>query len=86
MVIKTSAKQNDFFIMFSFDVKKSYSTKSENSNTEGFRTMMDRARQVLDETGFPESPALYNRLLERLAWLDQDDIHLVLSVLKKYSG
>jgi tRNA/rRNA methyltransferase len=74
------------YTLSGFDVKKSYSTITENSNSEEFRTMMDRARQVLDETGFPESPALYNRLLERLAWLDEDDIHLVLSVLKKYSG
>ena len=51
---------------------------------EGFRAMMDRATHVLAEMGLKENPALYNRLLERLAWLGEDDIHLVHSVLNRY--
>ena len=55
-------------------------------NKEGFRIMMDRLRLVLTEMGIDKNPALYNRLLERLAWLGEDDIHLVHSVLNRYKS
>ncbi len=62
-------------------------TKNQEArDKEGFRIMMERARQVLNEMGLEKSPALYNRLLERLAWLDEDDIHLVHSVLNRYAS
>ena len=57
---------------------------NEVADKDGFRVLMDRLRLVLTEMGIDKNPALYNRLLERLAWLGEDDIHLVHSVLNRY--
>ena len=38
---------------------------------------------MLRELGVDRSPALYNRIMERLALLGEDDIHLVLSLLSR---
>ena len=54
------------------------------ADREGFREMMDKLRVILTEMGVDKTPALYNRLLERCACLGEDDIHLVLSVIKRY--
>ena len=51
---------------------------------QGFRVMMDRTRQILDTMGLQDNPTLYNRLLERLAQLGEDDIHLVHSFLNRH--
>ncbi len=48
-----------------------------------FRTMMDRAAEILQRLEVDRSPALYNRILERLALLGEDDVHLLLSVLSR---
>ncbi len=71
------------YIMASFD-----QTESEKKHTseyqEGFRAMMDKSRKVLKAMNIDNSPALYNRVLERLALLGEDDIHLVHSILNRY--
>jgi tRNA/rRNA methyltransferase len=59
-------------------------SNKEIPDKEGFRALMDRLRLVLAELGMDQNPTLYNRLLERLAWLGEDDIHLVHSVLNRY--
>ena len=46
-----------------------------------FRIMMDKSKHLLGNLGIDASPALYNRILERIALLKEDDIHLLLSVL-----
>ena len=48
-----------------------------------FRTMMEKAEETLRRLEMDRSPALYNRILERIALLEEDDIHLLLSVLSK---
>jgi tRNA/rRNA methyltransferase len=46
-----------------------------------FRTMMDKSKNLLAKLEMDKSPALYNRVLERIALLEEEDIHLLLSVL-----
>ena len=41
---------------------------------------------VYKELGLDTNPALYNRLLERLATLEEDDIHLIHSILSRYES
>ena len=51
------------------------------SDSAKFRTMMDKSDELLKKLEIDRSPALYNRILERLALLKEDDINLLLSVL-----
>jgi tRNA/rRNA methyltransferase len=48
-----------------------------------FRTLMERSAELLRKLEVDRSPALYNRILERLAMLGEEDIHLLLSVLSR---
>jgi tRNA/rRNA methyltransferase len=50
-------------------------------NPDEFRTMMDKSKDFLGIIEVDRNPALYNRVLERIALLNEDDIHLVLSIL-----
>lgn len=70
------------YTLSGYILQPSPADKSADTDGQGFRVMMDRARQVLDKMGL--NPALYNRLLERLAQLGEDDIHLVHSMLNRY--
>jgi len=71
------------YIMASFEMAKSEST-SHFLDQEGFRAMMDKSKKVLKELDIEKNPALYNRILERLANLGEDDIHLLHSILNRY--
>jgi len=51
------------------------------SDPAKFRTMMDKSGEMLKKLEVDRSPALYNRILERLALLKEEDINLLLSVL-----
>ena len=51
---------------------------------EGFRAMIDKSKKVLKDLDIDSNPALYNRILERLASLGEDDIHLLHSILNRY--
>jgi tRNA/rRNA methyltransferase len=57
---------------------------SQALDKEGFRAMMDKATTVLKDLDIDSNPALYNRILERLASLGEDDIHLLHSILNRY--
>ena len=50
---------------------------------EQFRTMMDKTGELLKKLEVDSSPALYNRIMERIALLEENDIHLVLSVISR---
>ena len=50
---------------------------------DGFRAMMDKSERLLKELDVDNNPALYHRILERLASLGEDDIHLVHSILNR---
>lgn len=51
---------------------------------EGFRIMMDKSRQALKKLDIVSNPALYNRILERLATLGEGDVHLLHTILNRY--
>jgi tRNA/rRNA methyltransferase len=51
---------------------------------EGFRVMMDKSKKVLKDLNIERNPALYNRILERLATLGEEDVHLLHSILNCY--
>ncbi len=50
-------------------------------DSNAFPTMMERSKGLLKKLEIDRNPALYNRILERIALLEEDDIHLLLSVL-----
>lgn len=60
--------------------------RRKEDNGQGFHAMMKQARQVLFALELNDNPAIYHRLLERMALLDEDDIQLVHSVLKRLSS
>ena len=68
------------------DVRENSKAESAEIDKKGFRVMMVRAKLVLKELGLDKNPALYNRLLERLATLEEDDIHLIHSILSRYES
>ena len=72
------------YTLSGYAIRSSSSEDSGDRDQEGFRAMMDNARQVLDRMGLQDNPALYNRMLERLASLKEDDIHLLHSLLKRF--
>jgi tRNA/rRNA methyltransferase len=57
---------------------------SGSKDQEGFRAMMEKSKKVLLDLDINSNPALYYRILERLATLGEDDIHLIHSVLNRY--
>ena len=62
-------------------IKSGELTASNSSKTKELRVMMDKSKALLRKLEMDRSPALYNRVLERLALMQEDDIHLLLSVL-----
>jgi len=71
------------YLMASLERAESGST-SHLLDQEGFRAMMDKSKKVLKELDIERNPALHNRILERLASLGEDDIHLLHSILNRY--
>ena len=53
------------------------------TDPQQFRTMMNKSSELLKNMEVDRSPALYNRIMERLALLGKDDIHLLLSVISR---
>jgi tRNA/rRNA methyltransferase len=51
---------------------------------KGFRVMMDKSKQALTKLKITGNPALYHRILERLATLGEDDVHLLHTILNRY--
>jgi len=71
------------YALYGFTLQDKAPDHSIIRNENGFRSLTARTRQVLKKLGLDENPALYNRLMERLAWLEEDDIHLLHSVLNR---
>lgn len=71
------------YIMASFGWTGPESSPGSLDN-KGFRAMMDKSKEVLRKLDIEKTPALYNRILERLASLEEDDIHLLHSILNRY--
>jgi tRNA/rRNA methyltransferase len=49
-----------------------------------FRTLMERSGELLRKLEVDRSPALYNRIMERIALLGEEDVHLLLSVFSRF--
>ena len=71
------------YIMASFEWTEPESSPGS-LDKKGFRAMMDKSKEVLNKLDIEKTPALYNRILERLASLGEDDIHLLHSILNRY--
>ncbi len=74
------------YILSEYTLEPVRPVQQEPVDEDGFRKMMNEARMALSDMGFQDSPAIYNRLLERLAYLGMDDIHLLHSVLNRYQS
>jgi tRNA/rRNA methyltransferase len=71
------------YIMASFD-RTEPKPALQALDQEGFQAMMDKSKKVLKDLDIDSNPALYNRILEKLASLGEDDIHLLHSILNRY--
>jgi tRNA/rRNA methyltransferase len=58
--------------------------KKDLKSEEGFRELKKRIMSILSDVGIDENPTLYNRIMERLALIDEDDMHLLYSFTNKY--
>ncbi|WP_423128651.1 tRNA/rRNA methyltransferase [Gaoshiqia sp. Z1-71] len=61
---------------------KATETKSVNEN--GFRSLKEKTAAILLDLEFREDSAIYPRILERLNFLSESDIHLIHSICNKY--
>lgn len=53
-------------------------------NEEGFGELRKRIKLILADVGIDKNPTLHDRIMERLALMDEDDIHLLYSFANKY--
>jgi tRNA/rRNA methyltransferase len=73
-------------MLYAYTIGSSFPGRENNSesreiNPNEFRTMMNKSKDFLGKIEVDRNPALYNRVLERIALLNEDDIHLLLSIL-----
>jgi tRNA/rRNA methyltransferase len=54
-------------------------------NAEGFNELKKRILSILADVGIDKNPTLHDRIMERLALIGEDDMHLVYSFTNKYS-
>ena len=54
------------------------------SNKEGLFALKEKLKTVLTETGFRENSNIFPRFLERINFLNDDDIHLLHSFCNRY--
>ncbi len=55
----------------------------QTKNQESLRSLVQKARTILLDTGFNENSAIFPRFLERISFLEEDDIHLLHSFCNK---
>ena len=84
--IKVMEKADEISSLKATELTSSKSAKAtkltgSNSYQLEFRTMMNKSKKMLGKLEVDRNPALYNRIMERLGMLNEDDIHLILSVL-----
>jgi tRNA/rRNA methyltransferase len=65
-------------------VLKKKERKKDVKNEEGFRELKKRIMSILSDVGIDKNPTLHNRIMERLALIDEDDMHLLYSFTNKY--
>jgi len=71
------------YILSGFAIKEE-KTEKEPRNEEGLKALRWKTGLILTELGIKDYPTLYNRIMERLMLLGEDDIHLLHSIANKY--
>ncbi len=65
---------------------KSISKKNSEQDKAGLKQLKSKVVNLLDNIEINKNPVLFNRILERIMLLGEDDIHLFHSVLNKLEG
>lgn len=52
-------------------------------NEDNFRALVNKVHRVMIQSGFKENSAIYSRFIERISFLQEDDIHLLHSFCNK---
>jgi tRNA/rRNA methyltransferase len=65
-------------------VLKRKERKNEVKNEEGYSELKKRIMSILSDVGIDKNPTLHDRIMERLALIDEDDMHLLYSFTNKY--
>ncbi len=55
----------------------------KNEPSQGYPIIKSKAEKALEQMDFVQNSNIYNRILERLAFLSEDDLHLVHSICNK---
>ncbi len=73
-------------MLYAYELSKLNYTKTQNAfrNEESLNALMLKIKKVLDKTGFKEDSNIYPRFLERINFLNEDDIHLFHSFCNKF--
>ncbi|NLJ06547.1 MAG: tRNA/rRNA methyltransferase [Sphingobacteriales bacterium] len=67
-----------------FKFQKAQPSGKECTTDKGFKSLMLKAEEILNELEISKNKNLHNRIMERLSLLDETDIHLMLSVFDRY--
>jgi len=59
-------------------------SKKDLKNKEGFSELKRRIISILTDVGIDKNPTLQDRIMERLALINEDDMHLLYSFSNKY--
>jgi tRNA/rRNA methyltransferase len=73
-------------MVYAWELSKLLPARAEESipeNRESFRVLSQKARAALIQLGFREESAIFNRFMERLSLLGEEDIHLLHSLCNK---
>lgn len=71
-------------MLFAYELSAFSKIEPENKSVpldvQSFRIVLDRSREVLESTELSKNPQVISRIMQRLALLGEEDIHLVHSV------
>jgi len=65
-------------------ILKKEEERSDFRNEEGFNELKRRLKAILADVGIDKNPTLHDRIMERVALLNEDDMHLLYSFTNKY--
>jgi tRNA/rRNA methyltransferase len=71
------------YILSELAVKRE-ETGTETINEEGLKALKWKTDKILEDLEIKNNPTLYNRIMERLMLLGEEDIHLLHSVVNKF--
>ena len=73
-------------MLYAYELSKlsDYSSQNQPSNENSFRTLKENVRFILRNVGFKENSNIFPRFMERLNFLNEEDIHLMHSFCNKY--